>query len=228
MSVVIGAGTAKISRTANLPVQTALTVAGWFKVIARTGNSLELSILYRRAAGPILYYLGFTNTGVLRQNCTGEIDAFASSPGTGVWVYKAITVSGQTAGSMVSWWFDATQTLIETETNASTPQTFTPDALHIAGHPSNDTEWLNCKLAYVRVWDAALNQSELEAEMASTTIVRTSNINTSFDGNDIACPDVSGNARHWTTAGTITLDSDMPIGGPAPTFHLNRSSARLA
>jgi len=61
------------------------------------------------------------------------------------------------------------------------------------------------KVSCARVWDAALSQAELEAEMASSTIVRTANINTAFL-NDYAT-DVSGNSRPWTGVGSPTLST---------------------
>lgn len=53
----------------------------------------------------------------------------------------------------------------------------TPNGITIGGRNSSDAnEWFNGKVAYVRVWSAELTQTEIEAEWASTTPVRATNL----------------------------------------------------
>src|SRR5690606_11856428 len=73
------------------------------------------------------------------------------------------------------------------------------------------TEPLDGSACCVRVWNAALDGSELLAESNSATPVRSSGLQgawrreTSSDLND-----TSGNARHFTAGGTLATDSDEP------------------
>jgi hypothetical protein len=88
-----------------------------------------------------------------------------------------------------------------------------PDGLTLFGRSSGDaTEWFNGGLAYVRVWSAVLSQAEIEAEWASSTIVRTSGVWANWPLlTDLT--DISGNGRNLT-AGTTALstEDDPPLG----------------
>lgn len=69
---------------------------------------------------------------------------------------------------------------------------------------------LDGKIAYVRAWNAALNATEIAAEMASTTAVRATDL--LYDHAFI-----SSAGSGWTSTGSPSFDSDDPLSGGSPT-----------
>src|SRR5690606_31891259 len=77
-------------------------------------------------------------------------------------------------------------------------------------------EYINGRTAHVRVWAAALSQAELEAEMASATVVRTANLwgDWPLDGD---ANDISGNGRNLTASGTVAWVDGPDLSEPEAT-----------
>lgn len=128
------------------------------------------------------------------------------------WRMIAVTIAGTgaTDGTMYT-------RVVGGSTNVSTGEVSggsTPTGLTLFGRSASDaTEWFNGGLAYVRIWSAVLSQAEIEAEWASATTVRTTDLWADWplltDIND-----VSGNGRHLTAGSTsLTTEDDPPIAG---------------
>lgn len=127
---------------------------------------------------------------------------FGSRPSTGVWVYSFLNCDNSTnPDTYTAGWKPAggSWTTVSRQDNLS----WTP-ALLALGNDSYD-EWVNISLERVRVWDAALTTTELDAEMASATPVRTASLRANWpltvhtDLND-----TTANAYHLTAAGTLS------------------------
>jgi len=61
--------------------------------------------------------------------------------------------------------------------------------------------------AYYRVWHAWLTDAEIVTEKNSATVVRTSNIWFSNDGQNLSAADGSGQGNNFTLGGDMTLDA---------------------
>lgn len=76
--------------------------------------------------------------------------------------------------------------------------------------------------AAFKLWDAVLDESEIEAECNSIAPVRTANLNryTPLTGVDVSAHllDASGNGRHWTANGTPTIVDGPSSGGGESEF----------
>lgn len=84
---------------------------------------------------------------------------------------------------------------------------------------SDSTEWLNGRLAYLRLWSTVLSQAEIEAEWAASAPVRTSGLWADYPltaHTDLT--DHSGNGRNLVAGSTaVTTEADPPVGGPPTT-----------
>ncbi len=207
MSLVVNASGDYIRRTTNLPSATTFTLAAWYKRVAHVeDNQVILSV---NSAGT--FTVGMTQAVDLwRVQAGSSINSVSNGPALDTWYYLALTCAGTGATDTTFRIWSAAGTLIETLQATGQVQTVTSVQVLNSGFG----QYTSGKAAYGRLWDAVLSQAELEAELASSTIVRTANINTAF-GADSAT-DVSGNARDWAT-NAITVDSaDNPSFAEAP------------
>jgi hypothetical protein len=78
-------------------------------------------------------------------------------------------------------------------------------------------EWLNGRIAYCRVWSAALSQSEIDAERTAATAVRTTNLWADYPLQS-NYNDISINARHLTADGTLAFSTGPSISIPNPVY----------
>jgi hypothetical protein len=89
-----------------------------------------------------------------------------------------------------------------------------PNSFTLGGRaPSDASEWFNGRLKYPRLWTSTMTQSEMLAEWASTTPVRSSGLWGSYvlsGPSDLN--DTSGNARNLTAGSTaVTAEAGPPI-----------------
>lgn len=219
MALIANASGDYVRRTENLPASSdAFTIAGWFYRSSDRagGGSYEDVLDFNMFDGvdPWDHLIEIRpswetpsgNCMSLRSTVGGGLDAWSSRPAVDTWFYVAMT--SHATNGVRGYWYDASFNLVESKVASITPVgTKSPRSTVTMSHYSDTGRYVDGKCAYVRVWDAALTQSEIEAEMASSVIVRTANINTAF-GKDSGT-DVSGNSRDWTL-NSITTDADGP------------------
>jgi len=203
MALISNASGDYIRRTANLPASTAFTMAGWFY---RVTDRNAYESFFELTNGTGYQDIQATTSNVLELNGNDHAtQSWSSEPPTGEWFYLAHTSD---ASNHKGYWYDSTKTIVEGVKSATRTSSYTPTEMGVLGNVAFN-EWVNGKCAYVRVWDAVLSQSEIEAEMASRRPVRTTNLNTAIMSR--TGTDVSGNARDWTL-NSITVDTDAPSG----------------
>lgn len=127
------------------------------------------------------------------------------------WRMFAVTVggTGETDGKIYTKVIDGSTNVTSGEVSGGSTAT----GLTLFGRSaSDDTEWFNGGLAYVRIWSAVLTQEEIESEWASSTAVRSDDLWASWPLSD-DINDVSGNDRHLTAGTTaLTTEDDPPLG----------------
>jgi hypothetical protein len=204
-SIVVNDITDSILRTANIPTHTAgFTIAGWVKFTTSSAGT------NRQICG--LFTNGSTSNCACRQWTDNNFMADAENlgnpvspaPADDVWVYLALTGAAATGSPTLRWW-NASGTLQATEGAAGNPS---GTAIYLC--VGNEGRLLDRgrvgKYAYWKVWDEELTQGQIEADMFSPTVVRTTNFNTGFADTGT---DIGPNGRNWTLTGTGT-DSDTP------------------
>jgi hypothetical protein len=215
MSLYLNTGYQSLHRTANIPAGTNFSVSGWVRcsAVQITGfNSLFVlsdGALNDSHTAMLGCHFNNNNTDLNgRRNINANV-AFSALPSENTWIYVALSCSGSGTNLFKGYWWQSNGTLGGTFT-ATADQAGSTFITMVIGARYGVT--IQGHLAYWRVWDAVLTQSEFEAELPSPTIVRTSNINTAIGTNDEG--DVSGNGRNWTLTGATfdtTGDNEPPV-----------------
>lgn len=154
----------------------------------------------------------------------GAGGAFASRPANDTWFFWAISNKGPIASvGLQGYWtyLDPVSMVTYDNDNASD---FAATGLYLGNDGYDDYGGVH--LCHVRVWDVELTQTELEAEAASGTPVRTANLRAYWplaDNTDTG--DDSGNGYNLTFGGTLTSETSPTFGGA--TVSLNTALATV-
>ena len=192
-----------ITRTANLPAVNAVTMAGWVKLGASTAGT-------DRVVCGIAPFASVNGPRIAKRSDNNwycefnweTTNGWSPAPAEDVWVYVAVVSDG--TNGITAYWWNSSGTLQDTMTDAG-EQTGTAFYMTVAARPQTGVGYIG-KYAYWKVWDAALSQSDIEADMFSPTFVRTTNANCGFSD---SATDIGPNGRDWTLSGT-SFDSDTP------------------
>ena len=194
---------------------TAFTIAGWFR--RESAATINGSIIMAGTNGNNnrLQMETTANGGDVRFKNTNGFDGTDSvfTVADGEWIYGAISCSGATYNA---WGWRDTTAEDRTQLAAVSYTSITPDKYIIGGDSNVNPYWVPARGEYVHVryWNAALNETELNAERKSATAVRTANLvgdhplASSTDNSD-----ASGNGRTLTITGT----TDLATGSSYPT-----------
>jgi hypothetical protein len=205
MAVLIGASGDYLKRTANLPTSTAFTMACWFYYAAeRSAWAYFMGLEDATSLSTKYNLIGFSNTNAFQIESNGGV-SFATNPATSAWHFMALVGD---AVNLTGYHWTAAGVL---QTASRANQTFTT-ALMSFGNDGY-SEWVNCRLAAMKVWNAALTQAELELEMNSIRPVRFANLNLwapGYPGATERIRDYSGNG-YDLTGGTLTDEDPPPV-----------------
>lgn len=190
-----------LQRATIVPSSLLFTMMGWFYRSAATGN---ISGLLRLAEDP-----GGSSYGAL-VNASGNLS-----------VYSGIYTAG-TALDLDTWYHvalvgdaDNITAYLNGVLDIQTPQTFLDPTRIEVGNESESSRHLNGRAAAVKIYDAILSEDEILQEMAQHEPVRSENLNCwlpMVDDTAANCAkDYSGFGRHFTTAGTLTVEDGPPI-----------------
>lgn len=211
MAVRFDAATDRVSYSAsNPPAPSAgMTITAWAYLSADQNNNTTFARLHAASGGSTVGTFATSSDGTSGPNyfSTGGSVTNATGFVVGAWRKVAWSASGTTGKSYVATVGGAT------EVDSGTVATGTaPTGITLGGRSAGDsTEWLNGRLAYVRVWSAELSQAEIEAEWASTVPVRTANLWADWPlsvHTDLT--DHSGNGRNLVAGSTATTTEDGP------------------
>jgi len=218
MSVRTNASGDYLQRIATLPVVTNFTICGWARAKAinnawqyiagledDTSSAGHWCLLGWRVTSKLLHIAADVGGAGLYTN-------FTRQPTVDEWFFFALTRAGNAADTDYKGYISrATDTDFEIIAIGSAMSGFTTANLQFMNNSFG--EWTDGNIAHLRVWDAVLSEAELLSERNSATVVRTANIHliyrlaTATDTNDI-----SGNAKNPTIGGSLTDDTDPPIG----------------
>jgi concanavalin A-like lectin/glucanase superfamily protein len=209
-----------LAATLPAPGTTGLTILGWWRIRVDT-NTFSAYFRTSGAGGtPTInsaatFSTGqgvnvFTTSGEINSGYTNAVDE---------WVAIAVTDAGAGVSLYVQP-FGGSTTLTSGVVGSGTPGHFC-----IGGRSQSDaTEPLNGNAAHVRVYSAALSQTELEAEWASTTPVRTSGLWADYPFVD-SVQDASGNGRHLTAvSGTPAFEAGPDLSVPDTPYRVTVST----
>lgn len=207
MSVRFDGSTDALSRTTNLPSITSFTMMGWFYFSADR-NTIVNTLAFGQSSGGGYYQLYWDQTG--SGSVLGTWNGAASSSGTtslslSTWYHLAMTVSGTAAGNFLVYLNGAL------EITAAGRDIPTAGKLWVGN--DNDSEWLNGRVAAVKIYDAVLTAAEIAQEMRQIQPVRFANLNSWYPLWSTADDEIdySGQGRTLTVGGTLAMEDGPPI-----------------
>jgi hypothetical protein len=156
-----------------------------------------------------------------------EISSPAVDMVVGSWFRVALTRASATSATLYR---AAPGNALTVTTNAamSTNITGTPAKLWL-GSDSYPAEWFNGRIANFKLYNAALTQAEVEAELAQYVPVRTANLLRWHPMVGAETTDRSGNGNNLTAGSTSTTTEDGPpipwTVAPAPQSQIARRRA---
>jgi hypothetical protein len=226
MAVGFDASADQLSRTTNLPsASTAMTACGWVRRDADR-NDYSSILWFTNSGGASYTGLAFnadgttlsvfgTGTGAQEGNI-----AAGGQPAQGAWIFVAVVQSGTTVTAYAS-----PEGSTSFYTGTCTATNYTP-AFFGAGNDGTGF-YLNGAMQYIRVFNSALSQANLEAEKVATAAVAAElfdwRCNDNTDTNDI-----SGNARNPTVGGALTTQTGPTISPGGTSYTLNTDPAPTA
>jgi hypothetical protein len=205
-SLVFDSTTDWIERTANLPATTLCTATCWVKLNSSGAGTARPLFTINNSTDTRSLYIGTGNRLTTLSASYSAVDVTATTPATDEWIYVYIVYNGTTTGSILIGWYNNAGTLVGSTSSASNLD-FTPTFMLFGNRRQKDNN-AYAKIAYGRVWDAALSSQDIIDEQFSTSVVRTTNFNSGF------ADSVSGvspeSTRGWTDNNT-SFDSDGPL-----------------
>ncbi len=206
MAIRFDAATDRVTYSASSPPSpaTALTITAWAFISVDRDDFSTFARLHSGATTVLTWATSSDGTSGPNYFTGGGTVTNATGFAVGAWRKIAITCSGTTANSYI-----ATPTGT-TEVDSGTVSTSAPTGITLGGRSSTDgTEWLNGRLAMVRVWSSVHTQAQIEAEWASVAPVITANLWADWPlTSDLT--DHSGNGRSLTAGSTATSTEDNP------------------
>lgn len=213
----------------SIDLQANTSVASRGSGLGTTSGNGTAVVWYRKsssaAAGDLILELGMS--GSTLRFSVGASDAVdyetgggaqtpdnAATHADGTWGYYAIVVSG---GAWAAYWYDDTGARTTIRASAWTGAS-TPNYVAIGDTNTIFGAGAQGQYRYLRMWNAALSDADLEAEFAATSAVRTSDLRGDWplaDSTDDS--DASGNGNTLTLSGTIGTSSEEPPIGQVET-----------
>lgn len=210
MAVRLDAAADRLSYSAAAP-PAVFTITGWVYLSVDRDDYSAIGRLWTGALSTVVTWStdGDGTSGPWAYTGGGSIGS-STGLAVGEWRRVAITRTGS-SGQILT----ATPTG-STEVDSGAVGTATPAGITLGGRDTGDpNEWLNGRLAYVRIWDSVLSQAEIEAEWASATPVRTSGLwadwplSSATDLTDT----VAGRTLAVASGGSLTTEDGPDLGG---------------
>lgn len=201
--------TERLLRTANVPDDRAFTLCGWFQRVSHAGVFAALYGLSNTTSSPNrAIECGWDSAGSLYVTTYdgGANTFFATNYTNGQWFFGALTGGA----SVLNAYAGGPSVGVLEQITATFPIAYTPGALWVGDNGWGESA--NFRAAAIKGWDTALTAAELGNERWYYTPQRRANLNLwtpLFAHTDVQ--DHSGNARNWTTTGTLSTEDGPPI-----------------
>jgi hypothetical protein len=175
------------------------TCVCWFKRTADKTGDYE-AFISLRGSSHILIRMDSTNSW--NNLASGSAVDLTGALPTGAWF--ALAVSANASNTKV-YWYNSAGTLVSSNTTGAAPTSFNADDLTLGNdNEANESRNIEGKISLGRVWNVALSQAQIEAELASSTAVVTSGLLAKFEDDPAAA------TPSWTES-SLTLDgADYP------------------
>lgn len=206
MAVRFSAGGHSLSATASLPSITGFTIMGW---VSRSVSGFQYVFTFGSSTGGAAYALIFDGSDhPAIENGLGNATDAAVTVGTAQWDHFALVVRGTGAGQVEGYINGVLDASLTFNGNAAVAA----EKLWI-GSNFYDVS-LNGRVAWVKIWDAALSAGEIAQEFRIGRPVRFANLwgfYPIFPGSGERGRDYSGFAHTLTENGSLTDEDPPPV-----------------
>ncbi len=206
MAVQYDANTEWHISTAGMPAASPHTVACWVRY--DTGSREQGPWVL---TGSSLYWGVYTFNPTNVCGANGGTDYTIVDIGAAAWFYLVVVKPDNSNKN--TWYAAEGASSVTAGGGGSSSSSFTPTQLSVGGWAPYLVS-SRCSIAHFRIWDAALTQAEVNAELVSATAVRTSNLNREYRfANGALTTDSGPNGRTLTATGTpaFTADPTFPV-----------------
>lgn len=216
-----------LSRNSGVPSSTTFTIAAWVYIVSDLGAGVAQGLFWLggSVSTDSIFLLwndsgsGAMSGGVYKASPFGiDIATPASRPAVGTWAYVVMRRSGTASNTFSVSWAAIGATSFTTGTAAliagTTPGTLSVDTMRV-GTTDSTSGAADARYAGIKVWDAALTDTELLAEMQQYLPVRIANLHLFSPCVHTAAADClfdfGSSARSWTANGTHSVEDGPPI-----------------
>lgn len=216
-----------LSRNSGVPSSTTFTIAAWVYIVSDLGAGVAQGLFWLggSVSTDSIFLLwndsgsGAMSGGVYKASPFGiDIATPASRPAVGTWAYVVMRRSGTASNTFSVSWAAIGATSFTTGTAAliagTTPGTLSVDTMRV-GTTDSTSDAADARYAGIKVWDAALTDTELLAEMQQYLPVRIANLHLFSPCVHTAAADClfdfGSSARSWTANGTHSVEDGPPI-----------------
>lgn len=163
---------------------------------------------------------------LLRRSATNDLNAFGYSAGpfftnlalpssSSEWWFWALSISGTASGNAHLYVWTSSGGWTSSASSAALQAVSSPSVITWGNGPVQvGAEMWVGKTLGLKVWNAVLSESELQAERLTLLPKRQSGLTHAVpgvgDSSSAALRDIAGNT--WSLTGTITYDADLPAG----------------
>lgn len=193
---------------ASAPATGPLTICAWVKLASTTNATNTLVRFDAGGTTALILALRSLVPGFYSAASTTGLTGTAIS--TGTWYFLAATRDAANAAQL----FQGTNPTSLSKVTGTVSSSGTPTSVNVFGRSTSDaTDWLDGSEAHLRMWTAVLSDSEIAAEAASATPVRTSGLWSTWEFVAAALTDGSGNGRNLTAGSTALASDTDPVAG---------------
>lgn len=212
MAVRTSASTTSLSHSSISISDDAFTIAGWIRLTSDR-NAVGTIAIVANAGGTRFKTLSVTASGTLLRITSSD---FTTVTGTdlsvGTWYHVALVGNGTATTAYLNGAQDITTT----------------DAVAVTTYTqiywmSDTAFWIDGRIAYLKMWDAALTVNEIAQEMSTIRPQRFVNLYgwwPTFPGSTERARDYAGTGRNLTENGALTDEDPPPVSWGAPVLYV--------
>lgn len=204
MAVRTNASADLLTRTTNLPPIGTFTLMGWFRIVTDRNAGVAFFTFGHATNGSAIYELQTNTDGTTLLLWQGATSGTGTNLTVGTWYHLALVVSGTGANQCKAYLNGVENISVSGNVNN------TAGKLWINGSVDS-AEWLDGRVADVKVYGRALTVDEIKAEMWQNLPVDTTGINAYYPLWNGVGTDYSPNGYSLTAGGSLGIEEGPPI-----------------
>jgi hypothetical protein len=211
MAVRFDASTDNYTRTTSLPPITTFSILCWAYLSVNRG-AISTFVYFGQSASAVGYTCRTGANGLTLQGNNSATNGAGTALTVGAWNHLALVVAGTGANQM--------QIFLNGVLDITMSGSTGPPAQTILLSSSPSGQWLNGRLAAVKIYDAVLTAADISQEMRTYQPVRLDNLNSWYPMSDLTLAgnstDFGGGGLSLTSTGTPTVEDGPPIAWATP------------